>query len=271
LGGKATGRYCEGGREMDYDATAIPEAYPRARALPARVMRLWQRAVRRAAPLRPGSTVVDAGCGAGRFSVALASGYANRVIGLDRSARMLAQTRSRHARVSFCVADVQQLPIRQSSVSMVFLSNVVHHLSDLQGAAAGFARVLERPGFVVVRNYVRERLASVPYLEFFPEAHAASLAMLPSAGEVVAAFERAGLKLVSAEMIEQPVASSPGEYLSKVRSRVYSDLATISDDAFEAGVTRMADAVSSGWRRALCEPISLFAFAPDYPSRPTSK
>jgi hypothetical protein len=41
---------------------------------------------------------------------------------------------------------------------------------------------------------------------------------------------------------------------------VYSDLAAIPDDAFEAGVARMAAAVSDGWNRSLREPIALFSF-----------
>jgi SAM-dependent methyltransferase len=172
---------------------------------------------------------------------------------------MLAEA-SRGDRVSYCLADARALPLRGGSLGMVFLSNVVHHLVDLPRAAEGFAHVLEPGGFVVVRNYLREQLHEVPYLEFFPEALAASVTALDSGSEIRDAFRRGGFTLFSHRSIRQPVAASPIEYLSKVQSRVYSDLAEISDDAFEAGVARMTAAVSAGWKRSLREPIALFSF-----------
>ena len=245
---------------MDYDSTSIPERYRTARDLPARVMWQWLSAVRQSAPLAPGLKIADVGCGTGRFSMGLADVYGTHVVGVDRSARMLAQIRSRHRHVSFCVGDAQTLPLRRGSLGMLFLSNVVHHLPDLVQAAKGFAHVLQPGGFVVVRNYVREQLQRVPYLEFFPEAYATSIETLSSTSEIEGAFESAGFVIASSRTIEQPVADSPIDYLGKVRSRTYSDLAAIADDVFDAGIARMTAAVSDGWRRSLREPIALFSF-----------
>jgi len=245
---------------MDYDATSIPERYRAARELPGPVMLRWLSAVRASAPLPRGSKIADVGCGTGRFSVGLADAYASHVVGLDRSVKMLAQVRSRDRHVSFCLADAEALPLRRGSFGMLFLSNVVHHPSDIERAAVGFADALQPGGFVVVRNYVREQLRDVPYLTFFPEALASSREMLSSSREITAAFGRAGLTVVSRRTIEQLVDASPIAYLRKVRSRAYSDLAALPDHAFEAGVARMTTAVSGGWRGSLREPIALFAF-----------
>jgi SAM-dependent methyltransferase len=245
---------------VDYDSTSIPERYAAARDLPASIMWQWLSAVRQSAPLPPGRKIVDVGCGTGRFSMGLADAYGTHVVGVDRSVKMLAQIRSRHRHVSFCVADAEALALRQGSLGMLFLSNVVHHLTDLVQAAEGFAHVLQPGGFVVVRNYVRERLPRVPYIEFFPEAYAASIDMLSSTSQIEDAFSRAGFVVVSHRTIEQPVADSPIDYLNKVRSRTYSDLAAIASDAFEAGIARMTAAVSDGWQRSLREPIALLSF-----------
>ena len=155
--------------------------------------------------------------------------------GTSMAMKMLAEVVSSDDRVSYCLGDAQALPLRAGSVGMVFVSNVVHHLADLPKAAEGFAHVLEPGGFAVVRNYVREQLQDVPYLEFFPEAHAASVAALASGREIGDAFRRAGFSLFSHRSIRQPAAASPLDYLSKVQSRVYSDLAAISDAAFVEG------------------------------------
>jgi SAM-dependent methyltransferase len=173
---------------------------------------------------------------------------------------MLAEARARNDQAWLCVGDADALPLLRGSLGMVFLSNVIHHLADLQRAAEGFAHALEPRGFVVVRNYLREQLRQLPYLEFFPEAMTLSMDNLDSKTDIERAFGRAGFQLVSFQSVEQPVADSPLQYLKKIRARVYSDLAAISDEAFGAGVARMATAVSTGWRRSLAEPVGLFSF-----------
>ncbi len=245
---------------MDYDSTSIPQKYHATRQLPDRAMRQWLAAIHKAAPLQPGSIIADVGCGTGRFSAGLAETYHARVIGLDRSVGMLAEARTRNRQPWFCVGDASALPLARESLDMIFLSNVIHHVADLQRAAEGFALALERGGFAVVRNYLRELLSQVPYLEFFPEATTVSIDILHSRMEIQRAFERAGFQLTSFQTLEQPVADSPVRYLDKIRARVYSDLAAIPDEAFGAGVARMAAAVSAGWHRSLSEPIALFSF-----------
>ena len=245
---------------MDYDSTLIPPKYQATRQLPDDSMRRWLATIRQSAPLQSGSIVADVGCGTGRFSAGLAELYQSHVIGIDRSVKMLAEARTRNCRAWFCVGDADELPLLRGSVGMVFLSNVIHHLADLQRAAEGFALALEPGGFVVVRNYLREQLRELPYMEFFPEAMTFSMGSLHSKKEIERAFTRAGFQLASFQSVEQPIADSSLQYLNKIRARVYSDLATISDQAFGAGVARMATAVSRGWRCSLVEPVGLFSF-----------
>ena len=220
----------------------------------------WLAAIRQSAPLRSCSIVADVGCGTGRFSIGLAELYQSDVIGIDRSVKMLAEARARNGQAWLCVGSADALPLLRESLGMIFLSNVIHHLPDLKKTADGFMDAVEPGGFVVIRNYLREQLQELPYLEFFPEAMDLSKDSLDSKIEVERAFERAGFQLESYQSVEQPVADSPPQYLKKIQARVYSDLAAISDEAFGAGVSRMAAAVSAGWHRSLTEPVSLFSF-----------
>ena len=220
---------------MDYDSTPIPKQYRAARGLSAPTMRAWLSAIRQSAPLRSGSRVADVGCGTGRFSAGLADAYASHVVALDRSAKMLAEVPPRDERVSYCRGDAQALPLCAASIEMVFLSNVVHHLADLPKAAEGFARVLGPSGFVVVRNYLREQLQDVPYLAFFPDAHAVSRRSLSSAREIEGAFRRAGFRLFSYRGIRQPAAGSPIEYGGVAYSSVALFTSATGNEAHGSG------------------------------------
>src|SRR5687767_5240323 len=60
---------------MDYDATAIPLAYDRGRSHGREVVDLWMQTVERYSGSLRLSTILDLGCGTGRFSDALATWF----------------------------------------------------------------------------------------------------------------------------------------------------------------------------------------------------
>ena len=109
--------------------------------------------------LEPGCVVVDAGCGTGRYTAGLARlGF--RVIGIDRSAALLAQARAR-TDAELIEADLLDWEPREP-VDAVFCRGVLNDLTadaDRRAAFAAFARWL-RPGGVLIAD-VRDWDATV--------------------------------------------------------------------------------------------------------------
>ncbi len=138
---------------MDYDLTPIPELYAQARRLPGDAMAVWSDAVREMQPPDPAiRRILDLGCGTARFMAMLAKIYDARVIGVDPSQRMLAQREPAAARAArFVAADAEALPLAPTTVDLVFLSMVYHHLRA-EVAVAEIARVVRRGGAVLVRT-----------------------------------------------------------------------------------------------------------------------
>jgi len=102
----------------------------------------------------PGSTLVDAGCGTGRYAIELSRrGY--RVRGIDRSADLIEEaTRSagtRSPQVSFEVGDILALP-RSNDDGVIcrgVLNDVIEE-DDRQSVFAAFARVLRTGGVLIL-------------------------------------------------------------------------------------------------------------------------
>jgi len=79
-------------------------------------------------------TVLDVATGTGLFSVRLAQqGF--RVIGVDQNPHMLAQAKSKAKRQGCSFQGIlglaEQLPLSESSISVMFSTNAIHHF-DLQ-------------------------------------------------------------------------------------------------------------------------------------------
>lgn len=247
---------------MRYDSTSIPERYHDARALAPDDLRYWVSLVEQVLPPEARGVVIDVGCGTGRFSVPLAEHLGVPVVGIDPSRRMLEEAgRSAGSpRVTYREGSAEAIPVEAGSVALVFMSNAFHHVRDLDQALRELARVLVPGGIVFLRNYSRENLDSLDYLRFFPEALTVSRAMLWPRGRLVEAFTARAFALVAQRTVRQEAAPDFEAYVAKIRSRVYSDLALIPDEAFHRGMAELEGDHRSGAGGPVMEELDCFVF-----------
>jgi len=248
---------------VDYDATGIPASYVEGRRLPRETVDLWLGAIERRVPREGISTVVDVGCGTGRFSAALSARFAARLIGVDPSREMLDQARAavREPGIEFVEGEAEHLPSGDGTVDLLFLSMTYHHITDMDAAGDEFRRVLRSGGYLCIRNATVDRLDSFEYLRYFPSARALDAEMLPSSSGLIEAMRDHGFEFISHDLIRQRFADTRREYYEKVRHRALSDLARIPDAEFDAGVKDMAEALErDDVEGPVHEPVDLFVF-----------
>jgi ubiquinone/menaquinone biosynthesis C-methylase UbiE len=96
-----------------------------------------------------GEIILDAACGTGRYTVAIAERGA-AVVGLDFSAAMLARARRRMPTTEFHAADLTKpLPFLAHSFDAILCAQALKHIPDLAPTMREFARVLRTGGRVV--------------------------------------------------------------------------------------------------------------------------
>jgi ubiquinone/menaquinone biosynthesis C-methylase UbiE len=151
---------------MRYDSTSVPVRYHSSRALTPSDVSRWISLVQGVLPYAVGTSLIDLGCGTGRFTVALAEQLRVSVIGIDPSRKMLREAKRNtvSSHIEYRAGRAESIPLDAHSAALIFMSNAIHHVKNLDKALREMRRVLQPNGVVFIRNYSFENLASLYYL-----------------------------------------------------------------------------------------------------------
>lgn len=101
-----------------------------------------------------GKTVLDAGCGCGRF-LTVAQSMGAKAIGVDGSGHALAAAAKNAPGAELIQANLLDLPLRDESVDHAFSIGVLHHTESTERAFREVARTVKRGGSFAVWVYAK--------------------------------------------------------------------------------------------------------------------
>lgn len=108
------------------------------------------------------SPVLDLGAGTGQFAAAIAGWFGVEVVAVEPSGGVRAQgvRAFAHPDVHWVAGRGERLPVGDGACGWAWVSTVIHHLDDLDAAAAELHRVL-RPGGPVLTPLLAPTLSTV--------------------------------------------------------------------------------------------------------------
>ncbi len=226
---------------MDYDKTAIPAVYDAGRSHAPDVLEHWLAAIERHIPRGEVKHIVDLGCGTGRFTGHLAERYGAEAVGIDPSAKMLAEARAKTwpAGVRFEQGSAEAVPLADGCCDLVFLSMVYHQIAHGEAAARECRRLCRNDGHVALRQPSREQIPDYAYLSYFPSVEAIAAARLPARQGLIDTFTAAGFTSVARVAVDHQLAPNWADYVEKLSHRADSFLTSIPDAEFTAGLAQM--------------------------------
>jgi SAM-dependent methyltransferase len=230
------GRY-DAGRRMD-DWAAAP----------------WRDAVGRWLPPAT-ARLIDLGAGTGAWTRRLVEWFDVDVVAVEPSAGMRTHL-APCERVAVLAAAAEALPLADGACDAAWLSVVVHHLDDLDGAVRELRRVLGPTAPVLIRSAVPGVPSDPTDMELtldeaglagrllypallFPTARDV-IATFPSLDRLDEAFTGAGFRRDHAGLVAQGQAASLRELYERLSLRADTSLVHIPDEEFADGLRRLA-------------------------------
>jgi ubiquinone/menaquinone biosynthesis C-methylase UbiE len=246
-----------------YDRSDIHLSYDQSRKLPATTVRLWLESISRYVPHDLIETIVDLGCGTGRFAEALSTHFSARVLGIDLSLRMLMTARQSLSspQIEWIQGSAETIPLADRTADLVFLSMVYHHIQDKEKALVQVGKVLRNKGFLCIRTSTTDSMDSYDWLQFFPSAYEIEVGRAPSRDGLTSTVQANGFELVGHTIVHQSFAENHHEYLRKISLRGLSSLKAIPDDEFQRGLIGLSEHCHSRETgEVVFEDIDLFVF-----------
>jgi ubiquinone/menaquinone biosynthesis C-methylase UbiE len=127
----------------------------------------------------PNGLYLDIGCGTGNYTIALANGGIN-FYGIEPSEKMLEIARSRNNKVSWHLAQAEQIPANDNMFDGAIATLTIHHWTDINKAFREIFRVLNDNSKFVIFTSTPEQMKGYWLNHYFPKMLEASMLQMPS-------------------------------------------------------------------------------------------
>jgi ubiquinone/menaquinone biosynthesis C-methylase UbiE len=184
-----------------------------------------------------GRRVLDIGCGTGRFLAQLAE--VAKAWGVDSSPEMLEVARGRAHGAGLKLGSAEELPFKDGWFERATMW-LVAHLVDRPRAFAEAFRVLAPDGRLAIATFDPAYFDEFWLNELFPSMEAADRARFPAADELSAELRAAGFADVRLTHLSQRGSLDRDTALERIRGKHISTFDLISDEEYDAGLSRAA-------------------------------
>jgi len=198
---------------------------------------------------RAARRVLEVGAGTGNNTQSFLQQFPAFVVGLDRSAGMLAHARHKGLTACWVQALAEHLPLAAGSVDFLFGVYMLHYLRDLSPAFSEFARVLGH-GTAVFVTAPQDFIERHPMNRYFPSFARIDKARFQPSEQVVEALRGAGFRDAGIQRLADAPRPVGPEYVEKVAAKFISTYDLMPQPEFDDGVRKLRDEVARNGRLA---------------------
>ena len=199
----------------------------------------WVREVAEYASMGRGDSVLDIGCGTGRYTVFFEE-FCRNIVGVDRSKGMLSKThKSKKSETEFVRGDALYLPFGNETFDHAVMFMAFHHFSEEQRIPLllEVKRVIRNGGRLVILTNSHARMARSKW-RYFPGFLEIDYRRFPNMKQMNSCLRKSGFETGHKSVRKVFGSITTEEFLRKVEGKYVSTLTLMNNAEFKEGFGR---------------------------------
>jgi ubiquinone/menaquinone biosynthesis C-methylase UbiE len=193
------------------------------------------------------TTILDIGCGTGNYTRLIEQITNAKVYGLDASEGMLSKAKEKNQNITFLLGDACNLPFEDNYFSFIYMTDVIHHIQDIDKMFCEICRTLRASGKVCIVTQSHKQIDLRYTSEFFPATAIVDKQRYPDIDKIVLNAKKNNLKFTNVTVIGEGKEIEVGnQYVELVEKKGYSMLHLISEDDYNHGLTKLKNEMIMG-------------------------
>ena len=109
--------------------------------------------VKKFLPSLQGKSVLDCGCGTGKFCTITEEQNAQRIVGLDLSPAMISIAKENHPKTEFICADITKAELEPNAFDVCISALMMAHLEHIEPPLTKIIRALRKDGLLILTDF----------------------------------------------------------------------------------------------------------------------
>ena len=160
---------------------------------------------------------------------------------------MLSRARQKNRFVAYQVGEAEKIPFQANFFDFVYMTDVIHHVPDINRMFAEIHRVLKSGGKVCIVTQSHKQIEQRPIAQFFPGTVQVDQSRYPTIKAIIQATEQNYLHHLKDKILFEGEQLKVGaEFLELVRKKGYSMLHLLPEHKYRVGLHALEDALRNG-------------------------
>jgi ubiquinone/menaquinone biosynthesis C-methylase UbiE len=193
------------------------------------------------------TNVLDIGCGTGNYTDLLQKVTHANIFGVEPSEGMIQKAQQKNPHITFKLGDAAHLPFDETFFDFVYMTDVIHHVPDIEVMFTEIYRVVKPGGKVCIVTQSHEQIKTRPIVQFFPGTVTVDKGRYPDIDEIIRTAEHTSFRFIRTVILgagEETELDS--RFLELAKKKGYSMLHLISDEEYQTGLQKLEEELQHG-------------------------
>lgn len=188
------------------------------------------------------TNILDFGCGTGNFTCAIKSSTNANVFGVEPSDGMREKAIEKSPDIMFKKGDHEKIPYKDGFFDFVYMTDVIHHVPDIDKMFREIYRVLKKAGHLCIVTESHRQLETRFWVRYFPTTVEVEKRRYPDICEIVELAKKNGYTHSKNDVTDSYKTHkiSP-DFLKLVENKGYSMFHLINKSDYAKGLSRIKD------------------------------